>query len=348
MPSCPNGHQQRLGLKCTTCGAELTYRDSLGEACDLPKVEPDYGKVSVLSVGFPGIRFNADYIAGLVAEASDLETPALFQVANIRGGSWIDFQRKYVEALRNWMTLMGLDKSAEKFLLVDTTNQLSVLALSAFPHLKHSAVIAVLADQSSTPIEQNTSYVALSLAFKKGLPIIALSKSYANEMLFFTKDRGFATRGDAVSTLLDSLLGSADDLLDMMERDLKLGIKMHCISIIISGSKNIYGNAANAFNALSYNISVRTEIENYQTLHSLVYSQKEMEGDFEKGFGVYRNKRFKGALSAEFRYRQTTSPLYDMLMLYGLKGDESLRTLAGGYQEIVKTMPELKAEDAVQ
>ena len=53
MPRCPNGHEQRLGLKCLTCGAALSYRDSMEELRDLPRVEPDYGKVAVLTVGYP-------------------------------------------------------------------------------------------------------------------------------------------------------------------------------------------------------------------------------------------------------------------------------------------------------
>jgi hypothetical protein len=204
----------------------------------------------------------------------------------------------------------------------------------------------VVADEESTPMEQNTSYVALSLALKKGLPVIALSESFEREMLFFTEDRGFATGGDAMSRLLAPLLEAADDLMDLLERDLKLGIKMHCLSAIMAGSKSVFGSVTNALTAQSYNVSLGTKPEEYQTVHSLVFSTRETEAEFEKSFGAFRNRKFKGALSAEHRFHETTSPLYDLLTICGLKGDSPLQTIAGGYEAIIKSVPELTVDGA--
>lgn len=341
MPSCPNGHEQRLGLKCQTCGAALSYRESVEGLRSLPRVTPNYGKVSILSVGYPGLSAKADFVGEVSAGPADLKTSTAFQVASIRGGSWLDFHKKYLKELSRWMTLIGIDKATERLLVVDTTDPLSVLALSALPKLDHTAVIAVAADQDSTPVEQNTSYVALSLALKKGLPIIALSETYEREMMYYAEDGGFATNGEAMSRLLGPLLTGADDLMDLLEKDLRLGIKMHCISAIVAGSKNVYGIATNAFTAQSYNFSFGAKLDEYQTIHSLVFAQREAEGEFEKSFGVFRNRKFKSALSAELRFRETTSPLYDMMTICGLKGDASLQDIAGGYEAIVQNMPEL-------
>jgi hypothetical protein len=346
MPSCPNGHEQRLGLKCLTCGAALSYRESVGALRSLPRVIPDYGKVSILSVGYPGLSPKAEYVGEISAGPADLKTSTAFRVASIRGGSWLDFREKYLKELRRWMALVGVDKATDRFLVVDTTDPLSVLALSALPKLERTAVIAVAADHDSTPVEQNTSYVALSLALKKGLPIIALSETFEREMLYFTEHSGFATGPNAMSRLLNPLLAAADDLMDLLERDLKLGIKMHCMSAIVAGSRDVYGIATNAFMAQSYNFSLETKLDEYQTVHSLVFARKEAKGEFEKSFGVFRNRRFKGALSAEFRFRETTSPLYDMMTICGLKGEDSLQDIAGGYEAIVKSMPELNTGGA--
>jgi hypothetical protein len=344
MPRCQNGHEQRLGLKCLTCGSELSYRGSLEELRSLPKVEPNYGKVSILAVGYQKLSLQADFVGAVSAGQTDAKTSTTFQVANIRGGSWLDFRKKHLEELRRWMALVGIGKSTDRFLVIDTTSPLSVLALSALPKLEHTAVIALTADQDSTPVEQNTSYVALSLALKKGLPVVALSESFEKEMLYFTEDRGFATSADAMSRLLEPLLGAADDLMDLLERDLTLGIKMHCLSAIVAGSRSVYGTATNAFLAQSYNISIGAKPEEYQTLHSLVFSRKETQGEFEKSFGVFRNRKFKGALSAEFRFRETASPLFDMMTIYGLRSEPFLQSLAGGYEAIVRSVPELKAD----
>ena len=84
---------------------------------------------------------------------------------------------------------------------------------------------------------QGVSHVALSLALGKGLPVIGLSERVESEMLYFAEDRGFATGADAISRLLESLLSAADDLMDLFERDLKLGIKVHCLSGILASKR---------------------------------------------------------------------------------------------------------------
>jgi hypothetical protein len=346
MPRCPNGHEQRLGLVCKTCGAGLSYRDSMEELLTLPKTEPDYGNLAVISVGYPRLPLRADYVAEISAGQADLKTSTAFEVASIRGGSWLDFSKKYLHELRRWMTLVGVGKSADQFLVVNATDPLSVVALSALPKLEHTAVIAVVADQDSTPVEQNTSYVALSLALGKGIPVIALSETFESEMLYFTEDEGFATGVDAISRLLESLLSAADDLMDLLERDLKLGIKMHCLSAVLAGSKSVYGIATNAFMAQSYNISMGAKPEEYQTVHSIVFSRRESEGEFQKSFDVFRNRRFKGALNAEFRFHEAASQLYDLVTIYGMSSDVALKSIVSGYQAIVGNIPELSVEGA--
>jgi hypothetical protein len=307
-------------------------------------VNPNYGRTSVLTVECPKLMVKADYVGEIGSGQADAKTANAFQAATIRGGSWLDYRKKYQQDLRRWMALIGIDKSTDRFLVVDTTKPTSVLAISALPKLEHTAVIAMVADQDSTPVEQNTSYVALSLALRKGLPVIALSKSFEREMLFFTEDRGFATSADAMSRLLAPLLWAADDLMDLLERDLKLGVQLHCLSAIVAGSKSVYGIATNALIAQSYNVSLETKPEEYQTVHSFVFSTRETEGEFEKSFGAFRNKKFRGALSAELRFHETTSPLYDLLTICGLKGDASLQIIAGGYEAIVRSVPELSIE----
>ena len=346
MPRCPNGHVQRLGLKCLACGEALSYRDSIDELGALPRVEPDYGKVEVITVGYPKLSVEANYVGAIYSGQEDRKTAAAFEVASIRGGSWQDFGKKYLQELRGWMTLVGIGKSTDRFLVVDTTDPLSVLALSAIPKLDHTAVIAVVADQDSTPVEQNTSYVALSTALGKGFPVIALSETFEGEMLYFTEDKGFATDSEALSRLLESLLSAADDLMDLLERDLKLGIKVHCLSAVVAGSKNVYGTATNAYLAQSYDLSMGAEPEEYQTVHSLVFSRRESRGEFEKSFGVFRNRKFKGALNAEFRFHESPSQLYDLVTIYGMRGDTALQGIASGYQAIVASVPELSVEGA--
>ena len=309
-------------------------------------MEPYYGKVEVVTVGYPKLSLKANYVGAIYSGQADRKTASAFEVASIRGGSWQDFGKKYLQELREWMTLVGIGKSTDRFLVVDTTDPLSVLALSAIPKLDHTAVIAVVADQDSTPVEQNTSYVALSTALGKGFPVIALSETFEGEMLYFTEDKGFATDSEALSRLLESLLSAAEDLMDLLERDLKLGIKVHCISAVVAGSKSVYGIATNAYLAQSYDLSMGAEPEEYQTVHSLVFARRESNGEFEKSFGVFRNRKFKGALNAEFRFHESPSQLYDLVTIYGMRGETALQGIASGYQAIVASVPELSVEGA--
>jgi len=344
MAKCPNGHEQRLGLKCKMCGGPLSYRESLEELRKLPKVVPDYGKVSILTVGYRRLPLPADYEGEVLVGEADLRSAAAFQASSIRGGSWLDFQRKYRRDLQRWMTIVGMKKAAEKYIVMDTTSPLSVLTLSALPTLEHTAIVAIAADQDSTPVEQNTSFVALSLALKKGIPVIALSETFEKEMLFFTEDRGFVASGDALTRLLEPLLAAADDIMDLLERDLKLGVKLHSLSAIVAGSKSVYGIATNAYTAQNYNVSLPAKPDDYKTVYSLAFSRKDQAGEFEKSFGVFRNRKFKSVLSAEFRFHETSSQLYDLMTIYGLKGDDLLQNIAPGYEAIVNSVPELSAE----
>jgi len=344
MPLCPNGHNQRLGLKCQVCGSPLSYREALSDLKVLPKVKPDFGKTSILTVGYPRLSLSTDYVGEVLSGQIDVRTPTTFQAASIRGGSWLDFYNKYLGELQRWLKIVGFDKASDRIMVVNTKDPVSVLALAALPKLEHTAVLALTADQDSTPIEQNTSYVALSLALKRGLPVVAFSESFEKEMIYFTEDRGFATGPFAMSRLLEPLVGAADDLMDLLERDLKLGVKLHCISAIVAGSKAVYGNAANAFTAQSYNMSVGTKPDEYRTVHCLAFSNGENQGEFEKSFGAYRSRKFKGALNAEFRFRQVSSPLYDVMTIYGLKSEGLLEGLADGYNAIVGSVPELNVD----
>jgi hypothetical protein len=296
-------------------------------------------------VGYQRLPLQASYVGEVSIGPADSETPRVFQVANIRGGTWLDFRKLYLDKLKRWMSLVGIGKSSDGLIVVDTTSPMSVAALSALPDLDHRAIIAVAADPESTPIEQNTSYAALSLALRRETPIIAISETFFKEMLYFTEDGGFQTNDDALARLLAPLLSHAGDLMDLLERDLKLGIKMHCMSAIVSGSKSVYGTATNAFMAQSYNVSLGEIPSDYKTVHSLVFSPKSEESEFEKGFGVFRSRKFKGALSAELRFHESTQPLYDLITLYGVGEEAALQNIAGGYEAIVRNVPELGIEE---
>ena len=150
-----------------------------------------------------------------------------------------------------------------------------------------------------------------------------------------------------MSRLLEPLLGAADDLMDLLERDLKLGVKMHCLSAIVAGSKTRLRHSDQRVHGPELQPLDGGEARRVpdRPLPGLL-ERRESKGEFEKSFGVFRNRKFKGALSAEFRFHETASPLYDLVTIYGMQHDASLQEHRPGYQAIVGSMPELSVEGA--
>ena len=320
MPKCTNGHEQRLGLKCQTCVEPLSYRDSVAELRELPIVEPNYGKISVISVGRPGLSLKADYVGEIVAGQSDQRTWRSFQAPSYTRRQLARLSKKVP---RRTETVDEADRRRQvdgQVLVVDTTKPISVLAISALPSLQHAVVIAVTADQHSTPVEQNNELRrAFARSEERPPDNRPLARPSRERCCISPKTEDSRAASDALSRLLEPLIESADDLMDLLESDLKLGIKMHSLSAIIAGSKTVYGTTTNAFMAQSYNVSIGAKQEDCQTVHSLVFSAKETEAEFQKSFGVFRNRKFKGALSAELRFHEAASPLYDIMTICGMR-----------------------------
>lgn len=341
MPRCTNGHEQMFGLKCTVCGVRMSYKEACADLVSLPKVRPDFGKVSVLFVGLQKFPVTADYSGVILAEDSKGQTIDSFTVEKTRGGTWFDLFTKSSGDLRRWLRLVAFEESQCQFVVVDTTNPLSVMAVASLPPSRRTMIFAVAADGDSTPVEKNTSYVALSVALKRNFGLIAFSQGYIRNMLILPQGRSFVSQTEAFSRIVNSMIERFDDTMEFMGRDLNFGVKMHLASAIVSGSKRVYGSPGNAFAAQDYQLDLN--LQDVRTVYSLVSCENHAGNDFENGFSQFRNKRFKGVLSADCRVREKAgSELFDLLTIYGVAEAGLLRSLEGGYREVVERVPHLK------
>jgi hypothetical protein len=344
VPKCPNGHEQELGLKCNVCGADLSYKASVKKLLVLPTVRPEYGRVSLLRVGFAGTPSGVDYTGTLSVGEAEGSDAASFTVPRNQGGNWHEFKSKYESKLGLWLKAVGFDKTSYRLIVLDAGDPLSALAVSAVPQARHTLVVAITADPDSTPMEQSSSYAALSIAMKRGIPVIALGESYTRDLLFYTEEGGFATHADAVSRIVSALVHVLDDAMDLSERDLRLGGRVHYISAIISGSKTVYPSTGDALIVERHNLSVEPKPEEVRTMHAIILGEKGMEAEFTKSFTQFRTKNFKTAISAEARFHEGQSSRYDLLMLCGLTGEGLLGSLAEGYNTVRNALPELTVE----
>ena len=346
MPSCEKGHEQGLWLKCQVCGSTVCFMDATEQFASLPKVEPDYGKASILYVGVPPARDVKGYRLVVSSGDAPKRTKDEYVLTNMKGGTWHDYYSRNGADLSRWLKVVAFGKSQLKLLFVDTTSPLAVLAIASLPPEGQTAVVATFADPESTPMEKNTSYVAISAAVKHGLPVLAVPQSLVRQSTIVEGNGSALVQEDAVSLAVGGLLRQMDGLMDFLERDRHIGVLFHLLSPVLSGSLQIYGTASNVFSAQSYLLPREAKPEDASTFYSLVSCSRDLGGEFERGFSKFRNRRMKATLAAEFKFEEEgTSPQsFDLFAIYGFSEPNILQgQLQEGYSTVSKRAPVLDA-----
>jgi len=219
------------------------------------------------------------------------------------------------------------------------------LAVSALPQLSQTAVVAMTADEESTPVEQNASYVAVSAALRRGFQVLALPRYLARQILASEDGDEPSSASGSFSRVVGGLLGLRGELMDLLERDRHIGVGFHLLLPILSGSLHVYGKAANVFTVQSYQLPKGVEPGEVKTFHALVSCEKELHGEFEEGFSQFRNKTVRAALSAECRIRERADRgSFDLFTVVGLDGNSILRECEEGYMAVAKRVPALRVE----
>lgn len=252
----------------------MLYKDAcVQQLQNLPKVEPPFEKVSVIFAGLPKSsplegEDRGVYAASIVAGDDEIEKVETFTMRRSEGTSWFDFYSKYLDKLGRWMKFVGLGRSHYRLLVVDTRRPISVLVLAAISQFgKNTIVLMVTADQTSTLIEQNTSYVAISTALKYSFPLIAVSTSYVDDLIFYTENDGLVVRSQALMPVIHLLVSSIDSVTDMMGNDVRLGIREHCLSAILSASEKVYPSVDDVLYTQESSFSINAKKADVSTVY---------------------------------------------------------------------------------
>jgi hypothetical protein len=350
---CINGHEQpSLHLTCGRCGGLVLYEEAcIRELGALPKTNPPFEKVSLVYAGLRAAPFVIEernvFVSSIQVGDDESEKVESFTIRRSEATSWFDFYSKYLDKLNNWMKFTGLGRSPYRLSVVDSRRPISVLVLEAvsqFP--RNTIVLAIVADQTSTLIEQNTSYVAICTALKHGLPVIAVTASYLDDLIFYTESGGLVVRSEALTPLTHLLVGSIDGIMDMMGNDVRLAIKEHCLSAILSASDKIYPSPDNALYAQESGLSIDAKKEDIATAYLLAFASVDDVGKIDKAFASYRRQKLKDVIASDHQsyLSDSSSAVYDIMMIYGVKEGSTYGPLKKGYDAIASKVPEMNLQ----
>jgi len=358
MIKCINGHEQSetdgLNLKCSICGGPILFKEAcVGVLSNLPRTDLTFEKVSVIFAGLskPSSSFeNKDiFVSSISLGDKEAEAVDAFTLMRAEAGSWLEFYLKYLDKLQRWMKFVGLDRSHYRLLIVDTRKSISVLALAAIQKSwKNTIVLAIIGDQTSTLIEQNTSYVAIWTALKQGFPVIAVTTSYVDELIFYTEKSGLVVRSNALMPIIDHLVLAIDNVMDVLGNDARLGIREHCLSAILSATEKVYPSVESALFAQESSFSINATKSDVATTCLLAFAPPDALIRIDKAFAKYRREELKDLVGADHqvypRDGGSVSSLYDLVLIYGVKEGLTYQPLKRGYDSVASKVSELSLE----
>ena len=341
MPKCVNGHES-LSSKCETCGETVLYKDSCKELTVIPKFEVSFEQAAILSVGFPPLSLPLAYAAQVLLGENNAEAIESFTVGKLEGGTWLDFYQKLSPSFGKWLKLVGFDRSRYRIILADTTNPLSVLLIQALHDERNTTIFAIAADKDSSPLEQHTSYVALTAALRKKMPMILITDKSRKEATSFVESKGLILSDEAFGSIISLLLTSTQDLMDFLQRDLRLGIQIHAFSAFMAASDRVYKSTDEIFRLLEYQTSLDFQIDDPQTAYLIASSEKRSKDLIVDGFSRYC-RTIPNLVSSEPRFyeRHSRHALHDIVILYGLRASQTYNDLLKGYETIANRVPDL-------
>ncbi len=343
-PKCLDGHDSNA-LVCEKCGKSVIYRSELAGMARLPEVSVSLEKALVFCSGFPRADFPESHVLSLVVGDKEERTTERFQVKTVEGGTWYDYYSSYNRELRKWLVAMGMTYSQKRFVLVDATNPVSVLALSSLPRLDNTIVFGIMASGNSTMVNQNVSYTALNVIERARTPAILLTKEFVDEAVGFFEGKGLMTREEAMREVFAFLMSYSDSLSSLFRRDSQLGILIHCISTAISASGQVYKSVDDVYASEIAHVSIPALRADVQTSYLFAAAPKDMLEDITKGYAVHL-KGYSGLLNAEHFTRVVDSKygLFSLILVLGVKENGVASSLERGYEVIARKSSSLRTE----
>ena len=346
MPKCIKGHRIDNLSKCTVCGERIDLKESLGDLLETPQFTFPWEQTATLSFGQAFQKYENAYNVQLIAGDEDNDTVDLFAIRHVSGDTWFDVLKNNSERFRRWLDNTGFSRAQYKFIAIDTTDPLAVLTVSGLGNLENAVILALIADGSSNPVSQNTSYVTLKLIKMKKLPVIVVSKDYINDLPFFVEDVALTINTDSLNEISSLFVSCMDSLIDFITRDLKLGVTSHCLSAVLSASDMVYGSPETALALQQKQASVEVDQNDIQTAYLFGRTEKAIHEDLALAFKKQFDGRRSRLLTSDVRFYEKRSShsaraLYDLVILLGVK-EFDLGTLERGYNLVASKNSDLK------
>jgi hypothetical protein len=346
MPNCPNCNITVWDLNCPNCKTPIPYDQLVKKLVNLPEIEVRFENLTVLFVGLEPAEIKKAYVPKIEIGGEDIEAPQSLTLMHIDGGTWLDYSKRYSSVIKNWLRRVCYTSSRYKMIVVNTCNPLSVAVLSSHALEGSETILALTADDSSTPLIKNTSYVALKKAYENGQSILLFEEKYLKNLAYFDEDQGLITGEAAFKKIVTNIASNIQTLNHFVEGDKKLGITNHTISTLLSASDHVYKSITTLFQINAFMNSVEGIDEDYQSIHLLGLSPMALHQQIEKAFKSYCSE-FKDLLNSEIILREKSSiyNFYDLYIFFGLKEDPVLKKIETGYRSIAKKIPSLSLEE---
>jgi len=332
-------------LNCSACKQPIDYEELAVELLNLPKVEPRFEAAEVLFVGVERTEIPGAFTSNLsVGPESSQELNGL-TLRRVEGGTWGDYLGE-AEALSIWLNSVSFGRSRYALVVLDTTSPLSVLAARS-PVLRGAPVIAVTANDDSTPMDKSCSYASLSVLATAGCPTLLVTRSYAEALTLYTPREGILRGYGALSHIAGRYTARAEAYSNLFERDKRLGIFVHALSILPTASDRVYRDPAHAVDAAAQIRSVTHSEEEVHSLHLIARAHTRHLRRIEKAYEALR-RRFPNLLDSDTTLIESDNGkgLYDIAILYGLRGDPLSPLFRDGYEAVAAKNPQLRLEAA--
>ena len=273
-------------------------------------------------------------------------TSRKFWVEKLEGGTWLDYNARYAGDFLSWLRLVEFTRSKYRLLVLDTTSPFAVLAVNNVPNPERTILLASYPGKGGTPVSQNTSYASLQLARHRGMHVVLVVDSFVEQLAVFAEEKGLFTGERAYGQVISYLLSFIPDVVDLVQKDAKLGIGVHFLSVLLSGSDKVFKSLDDALAVEASQNSLGGSYERVMSTHLLASSLPQAEKDARSAFGRLSSDPGKSLMNAEFRFRakETNYGLYDLLLIFGVKEPGLFEDLRRGYQTIASSAPDLTLE----
>ncbi|BBD73135.1 hypothetical protein HS1genome_1524 [Sulfodiicoccus acidiphilus] len=329
MGKCVEGHVTE-GLKCQLCGAPLDFASSMEDVLKVKLSLPSPPKSQAILVGVGG-NVRAEHVSYLGIGEEKVSYSSL-TLPLVKGGLADDYERSYKETLRRYLDGLQFFSSPARLAVLDSTNLLSPAVGSLL--IDVPAIVVIPTPDSST-LELSTSYLTLNVLDRSQIPALLVRRDVIEDSTGYVHGVGVVNGMELLSSLASLVLSSYEEIWDFMQLNSKLGVRTYALTWVLGGSDLVFGSPLNAMRASTFVRSVQFLEEEVESLALAGRVDKNQVESVERSFRELVRDGFKGKLSTtKVMLTSTESSVYDLLLMYGVKGVVGLEVLEAAHNKL--------------